>query len=139
MERAIDSSEFLALDNLLLARRAAEAEQQLERERRRASGGGTSIMGSLLLGYSSAKEQQELDAAAELRARADENVQLQHALFEQQRESQAALRAQAVRGGAYLSLLTRALGEVEVEMQIGRAAATSLARCSRRSSVADRH
>ena len=48
----VEASEYLALDNLLLARRAAEAERQLERERRSHTVGEQSIMGSLLLGWS---------------------------------------------------------------------------------------
>ena len=131
IEKALNASEFLALDNVILARRAAEAERQLERERCGHTG-GTSIMGALLLGWTSAKEQQELDAAAELRARADENVQLQHALFEQQHEAQRSQHAQAVRGGACVSLLRRALAETEAELEVERtamiAAATEHAR-----------
>ena len=50
IEKALNASEFLALDNVILARRAAEAERQLERERRGHTG-GTSIMGALLLGW----------------------------------------------------------------------------------------
>ena len=120
IERQLEASEYLALDNVLLARRAAEAERQLERERASREG-ATSIMGAMFLGWSSAREQSEEDTAVELRARADENLQLQHALLEQQREAQSALHTQAVRGGAYLSLLRRELDEVEAQLAAGRA------------------
>ena len=68
IERQLEASEYLALDNVLLARRAAEAERQLERERASREG-ATSIMGAMFLGWSSAREQSEEDTAVELRAR----------------------------------------------------------------------
>lgn len=112
----VEASEYLALDNLLLARRAAEAERQLERERRSHTVGGQSIMGSLLLGWSASRQEQEVDTAAELKARADENITLQHAIINQQQDAQVALKAQAHRGGACISMLKRALRDADAEV-----------------------
>ena len=74
---ALDQRELLALDNLALARRVSEAERLLS-EHRSSYGLGK------LFGWSTA-EPGEAEGAAqmELHARADENLQLQHALFDQ--------------------------------------------------------
>ena len=80
-QAAVDQAERLALENLMLARRAAELERRLEDLR--AANASSGLSG--LLGWSAPPPSHD-DLDAELQARADENLQLQHAIFEQQRE-----------------------------------------------------
>ena len=67
IERKLNATEYLAVDNLVLARRVERAERQLERERR-LHGGGRSIMGGLLLGWDRDKDEAEQERVAELEA-----------------------------------------------------------------------
>ena len=107
-QAALDRAECLAMENLLLARRAAEAERHLEEFRAARSSGSLSA----LLGWSSSLP---IDATmeAELRARTDENLQLQHAIFEQQREHVAQLNHNLLQSQANVTLLLESIADAE--------------------------
>ena len=110
-----DENEFLALDNLMLARRTAELEKRLELATLRDSTGGGSLTRALF-GFSSSAQQQLLeDAATQLHARADENLQLQHMLFEQQRDALAERERQVAAAAAAELALRATLADTEAE------------------------
>ena len=103
--QALLAREKLALDNVLLAQRAANAERQL------AAAQEPGRLSSLLGWGRSAPGGDPV--ADELAARADENVQLQHALFGQQRESEQALATQDREMRVASSLLRAELAAAE--------------------------
>ena len=116
-----EQREYLALDNLLLARRMAEAERKLE-----AAAKGSGLFSRLFAPSSSSAEL--LDAAsAHLDARTDENVQLQHALFQQQLEHTRALAQSRSGRQAEVDLLRRELSEAEAEAEVERVAGAASA------------
>ena len=122
-QAALDQREWLALDNLLLARRTAEAERQLEQARATAMG----LPG--LLGWQSASPSMDTEMAAELEARATENVQLQYALFEMQRDHKRMRNEEGQRHAVCVAVLCQALVEAEaiIERQGTMAAAAASA------------
>ena len=115
-QAAVDQAERLALENLMLARRAAELERRLEDLR--AANASSGLSG--LLGWSAPPPSHD-DLDAELQARADENLQLQHAIFEQQREHEQQRKLHMHLCDADMALLRRALGEAEEEAENARA------------------
>jgi hypothetical protein len=115
-QAAVDQAERLALENLMLARRAAELERRLEDLR--AANASSGLSG--LLGWSAPPPSHD-DLDAELQARADENLQLQHAIFEQQREHEQQRKLHMHLCDADVALLRRALGEAEEEAENARA------------------
>ena len=115
-QAAVDQAERLALENLMLARRAAELERRLEDLR--AANASSGLSG--LLGWSAPPPSHD-DLDAELQARADENLQLQHAIFEQQREHEQERKLHMHLCDADVALLRRALGEAEEEAENARA------------------
>ncbi|KOO22385.1 hypothetical protein Ctob_003537, partial [Chrysochromulina tobinii] len=115
-QAAADQAERLALENLMLARRAAELERRLEDLR--AANASSGLSG--LLGWSAPPPSHD-DLDAELQARADENLQLQHAIFEQQREHERQRKLHMHLCDADMALLRRALGEAEEEAENARA------------------
>ena len=87
LHRALKQNEYLRLDNVLLARRAAQMERQLEMATRATN---VSLIGSLL-GWSAPEKDDLGDALAEVDARLEENAKLQHAFLEQQRDHQLSI------------------------------------------------
>ncbi len=112
---ALAAREKLALDNVLLAKRAAEAERQLaftqEPGRLRA-----------LLGLGSPRA--DAETLAELHARTDENAQLQHSFFDERRRHEEALADMAQQMDLTASLLR---GEVRGAEEGGERAAGAAA------------
>jgi hypothetical protein len=115
-DRLMQENEYLALDNLLLQRKTAEMERRLEIATLRNTPAG-SLVGSLF-GFPSAQQDRALhDSAVALQARADENLQLQHELFEQRRQHAAENEAYAETSAALERTLRHALAETESELR----------------------
>ena len=129
-----DRCDYLALDNLLLARRADEAERLLAEERRCAATSGP--IGSLL-GWAPPVPADE-DIVAALQARAEENVKLQHALFEQHRTHSRAHSVESLQRYACVRTLQRALAEAEAEAAALRSAMAALTSGRERERTAQR-
>ena len=125
LHRALEQNEYLRLDNVLLARRAAQLERQLEAAMARPSGGR---LISTLLGQPVAQNQELADALAEVDARLDENMKLQHAFLEQNMEHNQRVAELMAQHRAQTRLLCASLREAEAEAECRAAAAAAATR-----------
>lgn len=119
LQRREDEREYLALDNLLLARRLADLEHQTVQRSCTNAGGFAALLGW------SAKQEAEATSNAELHARAHENVQLQHALFEERRVHARSSSEHAREREASIAALRMALVDTEAQLEHERVAAAA--------------
>lgn len=119
----VHENEYLALDNLLLQRKTAELERRLEIAAMQNTAGGSFV--GALLGFPKVQDRALVDSAAELQARADENLQLQHELFEQRRKQASEAAALEKKRAALERTLRQALAEAEAELKEARVQAAA--------------